>query len=113
MKFPGQYVVPASTGLMQLLSLAGGPTPDADLDEMKIFRINPDNKQTIITFNYSDLLSGDAGLGRPIKIPDIKPGDVMLIPGSPKWYARDYLSLIFSILGTLASIAALIVYSRR
>jgi SLBB domain len=112
-KYPGQYIVPSSTNSNQLLSLAGGPTPDANLDEMKLFRVNADNRQTIIAFNYSDLLSGDPGLGRPIKIPDLKPGDILLVPGSPKWSTRDYLSLVLSIISALASVATLIVYSRK
>jgi SLBB domain len=112
-RYPGQYIVPSPTDVNQLLSLAGGPTPDASLDEMKIFRVNADKRQTIIAFNYSDLLSGDPGLGRPIKIPDLKPGDILLIPGSPKWYAKDYLSIILSIVSVLASVATFIVYSRK
>ncbi len=112
-KYPGQYIVPSSTNANQLLSLAGGPTPDANLDEMKLFRVNADNRQTIIAFNYSDLLSSDPGLGRPIRIPDLKPGDILLVPGSPKWTTKDYLSIILSIISALASIGALIIYGRR
>ena len=112
-KYPGQYIIPSSTNANQLLSLAGGPTPDANLDEMKLFRVNADKRQTIIAFNYSDLLSSDPGLGRPIRIPDLKPGDILLVPGSPKWTTKDYLSIILSIISALASIGALIIYGRR
>ena len=35
-KFPGQYIIPATNGVNQFLSLAGGPTPDANLDEIKM-----------------------------------------------------------------------------
>jgi protein involved in polysaccharide export with SLBB domain len=112
-KFPGQYIVPSTTDINQLLSLAGGPTPDAHLDKMKLFRKDVNNRQTIITFDYSDLLSDDSGLGWQIKIPDLQPGDILLLPGSPKWTTRDYLGIILTILSTLVSVAALIVYSRR
>ncbi len=111
-KFPGKYIIPSTNNTNQLLSLAGGPTPDANLDEMKLFRIDH-NRQIIIPFDYSDLLSGNAGLSRPLRIPTLLPGDIMLVPGAPKWYAKDYLSIILSILSTLASVATLIVYSRR
>jgi hypothetical protein len=113
-KYPGQYIVPSSTGVNQLLSLAGGPTPDANLDEMKLLRNTVNNRQSIIHLNYSgDLLSGESGSYRSMRIPDLRPGDIILVPGSPKWTSRDYLSIILSIVSTLASIAALIVYSRK
>ena len=35
---PGRYEVPTSTNLVHLLSYAGGPTPDAELDEVRVTR---------------------------------------------------------------------------
>jgi len=35
---PGRYEVPTSTDLIQLLSFAGGPSPDAKLDQVKVTR---------------------------------------------------------------------------
>ena len=87
-KFPGQYIIPATSGVNDLLSLAGGPTADANVDELKLFRINPDSSQSIIKFNYSDLLWNDNTLSRPLKIPKLRAGDILLVPGSPKWYAK-------------------------
>ncbi len=112
-KFPGQYIIPATNGVNQFLSLAGGPTPDANLDEIKIFRINADGSQTVIPFNYSDLMSDNSNLSEPINIPKLQAGDIMLIPGAPKWYLKDYLGVIISIISALASVAALIVYTRK
>ena len=109
-RFPGQYIIPATSGVNDLLSLAGGPTQDANIDELKLFRINPDSSQTIIKFNYSDLLWNDNTLSRPLKIPKLHAGDILLVPGSPKWYAKDYVGVVLSIVSTLASIATLLVY---
>ena len=109
-KFPGQYIIPAGGGVNVLLSLAGGPTQDANMDDLKLFRINPDSSQTLVKFNYSDLLWNNSGLSNPIKIPGLHAGDILLVPGSPKWYLKDYLGLILSIVATVASIATLLVY---
>jgi hypothetical protein len=108
--FPGQYIIPAASGVNELLSIAGGPTVDANIDDLKLFRINPDSSQTIINFNYSDLLWNNTSLSKPLKIPGLRAGDILLVPGSPKWFLRDYLSLVLAIVSTIASIATLLVY---
>lgn len=36
---PGRYEVPISTDIVQLISYAGGPTPEADLGTVKIARV--------------------------------------------------------------------------
>jgi len=109
-KFPGQYIIPATSGVNDLISLAGGPTEDANVDELKLFRINADSSQSIIKFNYSDLLWNNSGLSKPVNIPKLHAGDILLVPGSPKWYLKDYLGVVLSIVSTLASIATLLVY---
>ena len=109
-KFPGQYIIPSASGVNELLSLAGGPIQDANIDELKLFRINPDSSQTIINFNYSDLLWNNSDLSKPLKIPRLHAGDILLVPGSPKWFLKDYLGLVLSIVSTVASIATLLVY---
>jgi hypothetical protein len=109
-QFPGQYIIPSASGVNELLSLAGGPTQDANIDDLKLFTINPDSSQTIVKFNYSDLLWDNSDLSKPIKIPGLRAGDILLVPGSPKWYLKDYLGLVLSIVATVASIATLLVY---
>lgn len=109
-KFPGQYIIPATSNVINLLSLAGGPTQDAELDGLKLFRVNKDASQSIIDFNYEDLLGDNSDLSNPVKIPKLLPGDVLLVPGSPKWYFKDYFGLLLSVVSTLASIAAVLVY---
>ena len=109
-KFPGQYIIPSASGVNDLLSLAGGPTQEANIDDLKLFRINPDSSQTIVKFNYSDLLWNNSDLSIPLKIPGLHAGDILLVPGAPKWYLRDYLGLALSVVSTVASIATLLVY---
>jgi len=109
-KFPGQYIIPATSNAVTLLSLAGGPTQDAELDGIKLFRIHKDGSQTITDLNYEDLLGDNSSLSDPVKIPNVLPGDVLLVPGSPKWYFKDYFGLLLSVVSAIASIAAVLVY---
>src|ERR1035437_10304940 len=89
-QFPGQYIISAASGVNELLSLAGGPTQEVNIDDLKLFRINPDSSQTIVKFNYSDLLWNNSDLSIHLKIPGLHAGDILLVPGSPKWFLKDY-----------------------
>jgi polysaccharide biosynthesis/export protein len=106
-QFPGHYTVPAGSSINDIISLAGGPTPDADLEEMRIFRVASDSSQQMIKFDYNDLL-WENELTKPVKMPGILAGDMILVPGSPRFFLRDYLSLTLSVVTTLASVAVLI-----
>ena len=107
-EFPGQYIIPSTSTVNDLLALAGGPLPDAHLDELRLFRIKPDSSQEMIKFNYNDLLWND-NLNNRINIPVLNAGDVLLVPGSPRYYLRDYLGLTLSIITTLSSVAVLLI----
>ena len=109
-KYPGQYIIPATSNVLNLISLAGGPIQDAELDGLKIFRINRDSSQTVVDFNYEELMDNSSGLSNPVSIPRLLPGDVLLVPGAPKWYFKDYFGILLSVVSTLASIAAVLVY---
>jgi hypothetical protein len=111
-KYPGKYIIPAKSSVDDLLSLAGGPIPDANLDEIKLLRVNANNTQTTFPLNYSGIMSDNIGLRRPFRISDLRPGDIMVVPGAPKWYTKDYLNLVLSIISTLASVALFIYYKR-
>ena len=107
-QYPGQYIIPSRSTVNDLLALAGGPLPDANIDDLRLFKINPDSTQTMVKFNYNDLLWNDK-LERKINIPPINAGDILLVPGSPRWFLKDYLGLTLSIVSTLASIAVLLI----
>jgi len=106
-KFPGRYIVPEYTNAKDLLSYAGGPTDAALLEDLRIYRTKEDSSQEFIAINYNDLLWSK----EPKKVqpaPKIKPGDVLLVPGEPRWFTRDYLSISLSIISTLISLSILI-----
>ena len=107
-QFPGQYFIPASNSINDLIALAGGPTQDAELDDLRIFRIGPDSVQHMIKFNYNDLLWGES-LTKQVYIPSLQAGDILLVPGKPRFFFMDYFTIVLSIVTALTSIAILLV----
>lgn len=105
-KFPGQYIVPENFSLIEVMSLAGGPTESAHLDDIRVYRESADGSTSLLNVNYDNLMWGEKE--QSIKTLDkLKPGDVVLVPGEPRWYVRDYFSFGFSAISTLLSIILL------
>ena len=106
-EFPGYYLIPSTRGVNDLLALAGGPLEDALIDDLRLFRVNADSSQSMIKFDYNDLLYND-NLEKPVNIPDLQAGDILLVPGETRYYFWDYFNFTLSIITTLAVVAALI-----
>lgn len=111
-RFPGRYVIPQRSDIKDLISYAGGVDDDAYLDDLRIYRLNPDSSQALLKFNYEDLwwsedLQGD------LKLVRMEAGDVLIVPGRPKLYWENYLSLGLSILGVLLSVATIIITANK
>ena len=107
-KYPGRYIVPIYTTPTDLMSNAGGPTDDAHLDELRIYRQNEDKTQTLLKFNYEDLMWEDELVTTSRQIPELLAGDVLVVPGSPRFYFKDYLQVALSILSAMISLSILI-----
>jgi polysaccharide biosynthesis/export protein len=72
---PGEYMVGRYVDVLQALTLAGGLTPFADEDDIKIVR-KQNGKETIIPFDYSQVKRGRR-LEQNIQL---KSGDVIVVP---------------------------------
>ena len=72
---PGEIVMTRTADVMQAISVAGGPTPFAKLDEIKILR-NTDGVQIAIPFRYSDIEAGKK-LEQNILL---RAGDTIVVP---------------------------------
>jgi polysaccharide export outer membrane protein len=72
---PGAFVMSHEMDVMQALSLAGGATPFASLNDIKILRV-VNNKQTAIPFEYGEIEDGDE-LEQNITL---QSGDVVVVP---------------------------------
>jgi polysaccharide export outer membrane protein len=56
---PGEFVVGRYVDVLQALTLAGGLTPFADEDNIRILRKNPENNNDeVLNFNYADVKKG-------------------------------------------------------
>jgi hypothetical protein len=93
---PGQYVVPRSTNLISLMSYAGGPLQEAKLKSVRIIRDSSvrlaqlagkpgdtgtavsKSKQEVLVVNIKKYLRD----GDESKIPNLMPGDTVVVPGS-------------------------------
>ena len=74
-KKPDQFSMNTSTNVLQALSMAGGLTPFAERNEIKIFR-KQGNKTRIFKFRYDDVTNG-IFLEQNIQL---KRGDVIVVP---------------------------------
>src|SRR3989304_1945231 len=106
-KYPGYYIIPARSSANDLISLAGGPTQDALMEDIRILRTNLDSSNTIYRYNYNDLLWGDE-FNEPIKFPRLYAGDMIIVPGEPRYFVSPDITFSLSITTALASTAALI-----
>lgn len=107
-KYPGRYVIPEKSTIPDLISYAGGISDDSNLDEMRIFRVLADSTQDMLLFNYEELWWSET-LQKQISVSNLKAGDVLIVPGQPRWYWQNYLTLTLSIVGVLLSLATLII----
>lgn len=105
-KFPGYYVIPARSTVNELISLAGGPEEDALLNDVRILRTTPDSSNIMLKYDYNDLLWGDY-LKEPIKFARMSAGDMLIIPGAPRYFLREDIGFYLSILAAVVSVAIL------
>ena len=109
---PGKYLVPQGTRIIDLIPLGGGPTVEANLEDIRIVRLKNDtlsiSKDQIIKVNYNDFLWEDDISSSAKKNPQLMPGDMVLLPGEPRYFFRENLGMILSISSALISLAILI-----
>ncbi|MEO0114502.1 MAG: SLBB domain-containing protein [candidate division WOR-3 bacterium] len=83
-KSPGAYLLSGATSVIELISLAGGPTPKADLSNVYLIRTITPLRQRINL--KKSLNSGEVIL--------LQAGDIVLIPQSFSSKLKDNLPLI-------------------
>ncbi|MCX5800979.1 MAG: SLBB domain-containing protein [Candidatus Eisenbacteria bacterium] len=101
---PGLYLVADGTDLVGLLSLAGGPTEDANLTEIKLVRTGAGGKGAIAVD-----LKRYTGSGDWSRIPVLEPGDTVVVPAT-FWHKVMRFGSILSVTALLANV---IVYATR
>jgi hypothetical protein len=112
-KYPGKYIIPVYSDVSDLLSYAGGPTEDAHLEDLRLYRILKDSTQVMYKFNWNDLLWNDSLYSNKFSMPKLQPGDILLVPGSRRLYFRDWFSMGLSLVSVLISLSILILNITR
>jgi len=107
-RFPGYFIVPAGTSLNELLSLAGGPTEDATLTDIRVIKLREGSQTTMLKYDYNDLVWEDK-INKQINYIRLDAGDVVVVPGEPRYFVREDVAFYLGIVTALASIAALII----
>jgi hypothetical protein len=107
-KYPGRYFVPINTTVTDLLSYAGGLTDDAHADDLRLYRVLDDGTNKLFNFNYNDLMWGDSLELTKRDIPSLTASDILVVPGSPRLYFKDWASLALSLVSVLISLSILI-----
>lgn len=106
-KYPGYYVIPAKSNLNDILSFAGGPLEDAMMDDIRIYRQTETGQEKLVKYNLNDLLWGDS-LMTEIVFPKLDAGDVILVPGEPRYFVREDVQFFVSLTLAITTIAVLI-----
>lgn len=106
-KYPGYYVIPAKSNLNDILSFAGGPLEDAMMDDIRIYRQTETGQEKLVKYNLNDLLWGDS-LMTEIVFPKLDAGDVILVPGEPRYFVREDVQFFVSLTLAVTTIAVLI-----
>ena len=107
-KFPGYYIVPAGTSLNELISLGGGPAEDATLNDIRVVKIREGSKTTMVKYDYNDLV-WEENIDTQINYVKLDAGDVVVVPGKPRYFVREDITFYTSLLTSIASITALVV----
>jgi hypothetical protein len=107
-KYPGRYVIPQRTDIKEFISYAGGISDDSYLDELRVYKILEDSTQQMLKFDYEDLWWNE-DLSQDLALYKMNAGDVLIVPGRPRLYWENYLTLGLSIVGVLLSLTTLII----
>ena len=104
---PGYYIIPIGLSIHEFISFAGGPTEDATLDDIRVAKIKEGSKTVMEKYSYNDLMWRD-DIKDPIKFVRLEAGDIIVVPGKPRYYLREDISFYLGIITALASLWALI-----
>lgn len=106
-RFPGYYIVPAGMSINELISFAGGPTENASLDDIRVTKIKEGVQTKMLKYNYNDMVWEDE-IKNQIEFIRLEAGDIVVVPGEPRYFVREDIAFYLGIVTTLASLTALI-----
>jgi len=107
-RYPGKYIVPVYTTPVDLLSLSGGPTDAADLEDLRLYKEGEDSTQSMIKFSYNDVLYEKHLSTKYRKVPKLEAGDILVVPGEPRVYFVQSFGLWLSVISVVTSVVILL-----
>lgn len=107
-KYPGRYLVPIYTSVSDLLSLAGGPNENSELSDLRLYRVMEDSTQHMFKFDFEDLLWDNEINLNNRKVPKLQGSDLLVVPGEPRLYFKDWFRLGLSIISAAVTLWLLI-----
>ena len=112
-KYPGIYLVPEGTKVIELISLSGNVLKEETADNIKLIRPSRNNgklyDRRVITLNYRDIFE-DEELKSVNKLnPVLVHGDVLVIPMTPEKTFWDFFKDASLVITPLATLATLII----
>lgn len=109
-RYPGKYRVPVKTTFVDVMSYAGGPLENSNLEDIRILRTNQETgKSELIKLNYNDYLWSEKVSPNPKQNPVLKPGDIIVVIEEERYSFRENVSFVLPIVTTIVSIATLII----
>lgn len=108
-RYPGRYLVPIYTTVTDLLSYAGGPYDNSNIDDLRLYRVMEDSTQHMIKFNFNDLLWAESIEATNRRVPKLQAGDLLVVPGEPRLYFQNWFRVGLAVFSSLVSLALLII----
>lgn len=112
-KYPGKYLIPKGSNVQDLISYSGGPILESNLEGLILYSPQNDSVRTskdkVTKLNYDDLFWKENVSGNNKLNPVLNAGDILIVKGEPRYFARDNISFILSISAVLISLGILIV----
>ena len=106
-RFPGRYKVPIKTTFIDLMTYAGGPLENSNLEEIRLIRGATDTiikKKEIVKLDYNDILWEDKVHVDSKRNPILQPGDVVVVMEQKKYFFRDDVMLIIPIIDIVVTV---------
>src|SRR5688572_1903672 len=103
-RYPGKYRVPLNTTFLDVVSYAGGPIENSNLEDIRILRTdNATGKSEVIRLNYNDLMWDEEVSSKPKKNPVLKSGDIVVVIEERRYNFRDNISFFLPIITSVLS----------
>ena len=110
---PGKYIIPEYTTVADLISFAGGPNQNAEMDDLRIFRTLKNGAENMIKFTYDDVMWGETINVKNRFVPKLEPSDVLIVPGSPRFFFKDWFNVGLQVFSAVLSVISLYIIILR